>query len=118
MPPSGPIASRRRSSCLISFGWTVKPSGTRSRSSLSDCSRSRGTAGLTSGEGERAPLLELPVAARKVVPDLLGERLGLLLRDHALGDERLRVDLPRRLLGLDLGRHLGLRVRGLVGLVV
>ena len=27
MPPSAPSASRRRSSCLTSFGWTVKPSG-------------------------------------------------------------------------------------------
>ena len=28
MPPSS-SASRRRSSCVVSFGWTVKPSGTR-----------------------------------------------------------------------------------------
>ena len=33
-PPSS-IASRRRSSCLSSFGWTVKPSGTSSSCSLS-----------------------------------------------------------------------------------
>ena len=54
MPPSAPSASRRRSSCLTSLGWTVKPSGTRSSSSLSCCRRSAETAVLTSGEGERS----------------------------------------------------------------
>ena len=54
MPPFSPTVSRRRSSCLISFGWTVKPSGMRSRSWLSESSRSAETAVLTSGEGERS----------------------------------------------------------------
>ena len=55
MPPSAPSASRRRSSCLTSFGWTVKPSGTRSSSSLSVAQARRpATAVLTSGDGERS----------------------------------------------------------------
>src|ERR671939_109600 len=53
MPPSGSTVSRRRSSCLSSLGWTLKPSGSRSRSSLSAIRRSAETAVLTSGEGER-----------------------------------------------------------------
>ena len=35
MPPSGPSAARRRSSCLRSLGWTVNPSGQLSSCSLS-----------------------------------------------------------------------------------
>src|SRR4051812_38490463 len=53
IPPSAPSASRRRSSCLTSLEWTVKPSGTASRPALSSRSFSAGTAVVTSGLGER-----------------------------------------------------------------
>ena len=133
MPPSGPIAVRRRSSCLTSFGWTVKPSGIRSSSSLSVSRRSLETCGLDVRRGRavqlvaarrllvargRQLLLELAVTLGEVVPDLAGDAVGLFLRDRALGHQRAREQLTHRLLGLDLGRHLRLRVGGLVGLVV
>ncbi len=54
IPPSSPSVSARRSSCLTSFGWTLKPGGIRSRSWLSSDSRSAATAVLTSGDGERS----------------------------------------------------------------
>src|SRR3954454_8239032 len=54
IPPSAPRASRRRSSCLTSLGWIVKPSGTPRSSSFNERSRSAETAVFTSGEGERS----------------------------------------------------------------
>ena len=68
--------------------------------------------------GARELLLELLVAAREVVPDLGRDLVGLLLGERAVGHQRRRVELADRLLGLDLGRHLRLRVGRLVGLVV
>ena len=133
IPPSSPSVSARRSSCLTSFGWTLKPGGIRSRSWLSSDSRSAATAVLTSGDGRAVELvaarrlvavargelgLELAMAVGQVVPDVLGELVGLLLRHDAALDELRGVELSRRRLLLDLGRHLRLRVRGLVGLVV
>ena len=56
--------------------------------------------------------------ARELVPHVLALLLDLLLREDALLDEPLGPQLADALLGLDLGVHLGLRVRGLVGLVV
>ncbi len=47
-------ASWRRSSCLTSFGCTVKPSGTRSSCTPSSRRRVAGTAVSTSGLGERS----------------------------------------------------------------
>ena len=58
------------------------------------------------------------MARGEVVPDLLADRVGLLLGDDALLDEPRRVEVADRRLLLDLRRHLGLRVGGLVGLVV
>ena len=58
------------------------------------------------------------MALGEVLPDLLGELVGLLLRHDALLDQPRGVEVARRHLVLDLGRHLGLRVRRLVGLVV
>ena len=65
MPPSSPSAVRRRSSCLTSFGWTVKPSGTVRSSALSARSSSAGTAVATSGDGERSSWYS-PVACSTV----------------------------------------------------
>ena len=138
MPPSAPSASRRRSSCLTSLGWTVKPSGVRSSSSLSDAQPVGRHGGLDLGRRRAVELctrrsccstvpassaalmlrLEVLVQARQVVPDLLLLGLDLLARDHALLDELLGAQLGDALLALDRRVHLGLRVRGLVGLVV
>ena len=98
MPPSAPSASRRRSSCLTSLGWTVKPSGTRSSSSLSARRRSADDRGLDLGRGRA---VELVVARRLLVAGApparslssrwrsarssqisWRERVGLLLRDR------------------------------------
>ena len=135
-PPAAVSASRRRSSCLTSFGWTVKPSGTRSSCSPSSRSRAAGTAVSTSGLGERSSWYSpvgcsSPCSAtsaildfrrwcsrREVVPHLLGLLLDLLLRDDALGDQAVGPHLGHALLVLDLRVHLRLRVGGLVGLVV
>ena len=70
------------------------------------------------GVGRGQLLLELAVARGEAVPDLLRDRVGLLLGEHPALDELAGVDLADGDLLLDLGRHLGLRVRGLVGLVV
>ena len=75
-------------------------------------------AGRLLGLRVRELLLELPVALGHAVPDLLLDLVGLVLREHAAVDELLGEDLADRRLLLDLRRHLGLRVGGLVGLVV
>src|SRR4051794_3735095 len=62
--------------------------------------------------------LEALVELGEVVPDLLALGLDLLLGHDAGLDELLAPQLRDALLVLDLGVHLGLRVRGLVGLVV
>ena len=127
-------ASRRCSSCLTSLGWTVKPSGTASSSSLSTCSRSATTAVLTSGEGVRSswyspvacstllgggdPLLELLVLLGQHRPDRVGHLGRLLLGDDALLDQLLGEQLAHRRVLLDHLVHLGLGVGRLVGLVV
>ena len=53
IPPSS-SAARRRSSWRASFGWTVKPSGTRSSSSFSSRRRSSRTAVSTASRRRRA----------------------------------------------------------------
>ena len=115
MPPSAPTASRRRSSCLTSFGCTVKPSGTRSSSSLSDCAGARRDRGLDLGRGRAVELvlagrllvarsaaadllLELAVARRELVPDLLGRSRV----DSSCGDRRPSLD---QLLGAQLAHR-------------
>ncbi len=63
-PPGSSSAARRRSSCLTSFGCTVKPSGVRSSCVPSSRKRSAGTAVCTSGEGERSSWYSpVPLAA-------------------------------------------------------
>src|SRR3954451_12150666 len=62
--------------------------------------------------------LEALVQLGEVVPDLLALVLDLLLRHDAGVDELLGPQLGDALLVLDLRVHLGLRVRGLVALVV
>ena len=131
MPPSS-IVFRRRSSCLASFGWTVKPSGTREellvqpaqpvgrdgrdddlgavarRGRLVRAARDR------IAEGRLQPLVRLAQLRRR-----LGERaVGLLRGDDALGDERCGVQLAHGRVLLDLLTMQRLRVRGLVLLVV
>ena len=58
------------------------------------------------------------MALGEVVPDLGGDAVRLVLGERPLLHERARVELADGLLGLDLGRHLRLRVGRLVGLVV
>ena len=53
-----------------------------------------------------------------MLPDLRGDAVGLLLGHDALLDELGGVEVAHGRLLLDLGRHLRLRVRRLVGLVV
>ncbi len=137
MPPSSPSATRRRSSCLTSFGWTVKPSGCVSSSSLRTFRRSALTAVLTSGEGERSSWYS-PVCCSTVPASSLAWICALRfwcsaasssqiswvcastsgLRDRPGLDQLLGVQLGDARVLLDLRGHLRLRVGGLVGLVV
>src|ERR1700759_1599482 len=106
IPPASPSASRRRSSCLTSFGCTVKPSGTLSSSSPI----------LRRGGGD-LPLQPL-VQQREFVPDLLRLAVDLLLGDDAFGDEAVGPQFGDALLALDLRVHLRLRVGRLGRLLV
>ena len=56
--------------------------------------------------------------AGELVPALLLPGVDLVLGDHAVLDQRLRVEVRDALVALDLRVHLRLRVRRLVGLVV
>ena len=115
-----PSASRRRSSCLTSLGWTVKPSGTRSSSLPSSRSALGGHRGLDFGLGERSSWYSpVPLAAavlgggrdlrlqplvqeREVVPHLLPLLLDLLVGDDPVGDQPLGPQLRDALLPLIL----------------
>ena len=73
-----------------------------------------GVVALLGGE----PLLQPRVVLGQHLPDLVGQLGRLLLGDDALLDQLPREQLARRRVLLDHLVHLGLRVGGLVGLVV
>ena len=131
IPPSS-SAARRRSSWLASFGLTVKPSGRLqqllrqpAQPLLTNACLDRGGAGADdrllvrlgrdlAAEGRLQPLVRLahpPFRLRR-------ECLGLLGREHALGDEPGTVQLAHRRMVRDLLGHQRLRVGRLVLLVV
>ena len=88
IPPSS-SAVRRRSSWRRSFGWTVKPSGTRSSSSFRGRSRSSGTRGRDVGSAPAA-----------------GHVLVARLRRNALGERRPQPLVRLAQPGLDLAEEL------------
>ena len=129
MPPSGPSAGRRRSSCFASFGFTVKSAGYVSSCSLSALSSSAATARVDFLAGDH--LLPgfrrgaLPGARLERLLDLdqalvrrRRERIGLVTREHALGHQLAGVLLPHRRQRLDALVHQRLGVGRLVALVV
>ena len=135
IPPSAPSASRRRSSCLTSFGWTVKPSGTLQQLVVQRAQPVGRHRRLHLGRGRAVELVLAGGAARpprrpraralsawcrlvSSLPDLLLELVGLLLGDRPLLGQPLGEELAHARVRLDLRVHLGLRVGGLVGLVV
>ena len=138
MPPSAPSASRRRSSCLTSLGCTVKPSGTASSSSLSELQPvDAETAVLTSGEGVRSSWYSpvgcstSPASAAALIcalsfwcSEVSSSQTSLFWRSTSsavttpCSTSRSAQMSRDALLLLDARVHLGLRVGGLVGLVV
>ena len=70
------------------------------------------------GPGSREGGLEVRVRVRQLLVGVARHLLGVLLRDHALGDQPVRVQLPHRRMVLDLRVHERLGVGRLVGLVV
>ena len=68
--------------------------------------------------GRCDPCFQPLVLERQVVPDFLSQPIDFLARDRAVLHELVRPQLPHAWMRLDLRVHLGLRVGGLVGLVV
>ena len=107
-------ASIRRSSMRVSFGLTVKPSGTRTSSAASSRSRSAGTPVSTVlGGVRRAPsmlgcgsdereVLERLVRGSHPLLHLLHHPLGLLGRDLARVGELLCVERAHARMAGDL----------------
>ena len=128
-------ASRRCSSCWTSFGWIVNPSGTASSSSLSTRRRSADDRGLDLGRGRAIELvlagrvLDAPWRPRSCSLSRVWASVSTAHTWSVISVDSCSVTTPcsiscranssrdRRVL-LDHLVHRGLRVGGLVGLVV
>ena len=130
IPPSGPSAVRRRSSCRSSLGWTVNPSGQVSSCSLSAVRNSGDSAVSNSCP---APLsrsacslvmrlahagLEGLLDVHQALIGLARLPVGFFRGEHAGGHQLLRVHVPHGRVALDPLVHQRLGVGRLVALVV